>query len=72
MAIDAPIGAEDLPPWISDWLLDSGGRLGHLGLVFVRKSAQDAVAMERLAGILDRVAAAHPRVVVASDAAILG
>ncbi len=72
VAIDAPIGAEDLPPWISDWLLDSGGRLGHLGLVFVRKSGQDAVAMERLAGILDHVAAAHPSVVVASDAAILG
>jgi uncharacterized protein len=70
--IDGPIAADDLPPWISDWLVDAEGRLGSLGLVFVRLRGTDAVAMEGLARVLDRVAVAHPSTVVASDAAILG
>ncbi|MBC7172983.1 MAG: hypothetical protein H5U40_11165, partial [Polyangiaceae bacterium] len=70
--IDGPIRAEDLPPWISDWLVDTEGRFGRLGLVFVRVRGTDAAAMERLARVLDRVSKAHPDAVIASDSAILG
>jgi predicted RND superfamily exporter protein len=72
VAVDQPITAEELPPWISDWLVDNSGEIGHLGLVFLRTRGTDAVLMEQLARILDHTAEAHPDVVIASAQVVLG
>lgn len=70
--IDGPPRPEQLPPWLAATLVLNDGSVGKSGIIYVPLRGSNAQSMERMAGWLDELRAAHPKVTFASAAALLG
>lgn len=72
LAVDAPIEAAQLPPWVRDWLTERDGSFGRFGIIYTGMRGSDARAMERLAARIDGWRKRFPDLHFASAAALLG
>jgi predicted RND superfamily exporter protein len=70
--IDGPPQPDQIPEWLAATLVLKDGSVGKSGIIYVPLRGSNAGAMEKLAAWLDQLRAAHPDVIFASAAALLG
>ncbi len=70
--VDGPPQPDQIPKWLAATLVLKDGSIGKSGIIYVPLRGSDAAAMERLAAWLDQLREAHPKVMFASAAALLG
>ncbi len=72
LAVETPIGPDDLPPWVRQSLSERDGSFGTIGIVYEGGSTSDARRMELRAERLRQWQQRFPGVRFASQGAVLG
>jgi predicted exporter len=70
--VEGPPEPDQIPEWLAATLVLKDGSVGKSGIIYVPLRGSNAAAMEKLAAWLDQLREAHPDVIFASAAALLG
>jgi len=71
-SVSTPIEANQMPPWVRDWLFERNGRFGTIGLIYTELSGSDAGEMQILHERMEQWRNRFPKIVFASAVAQLG
>ncbi len=71
-AVTQPVKVEQMPVWVTDWLMERDGRFGTLAILYTDLSGADARQMELLSDQLEQWRRRFPKVRFASAEAPLG
>jgi len=72
LEIEEPIGEQNLPDWVYEWLRERDSRFGNFGVIYSDLAGSNALQMERLMNRIHRWQKKYPKVRFASRVALLG